>query len=210
MSATTSSEPTPAAVEEWAGELEALQARMAPRCEGAELERAELEGAEPRRRALASRKGLLSHTERKHGWQLAEEGGERPPDGMQRLVKASRWEADAGRDDLVADGRAHLAAPTWPTPAPSWSAMRRGASRRGPNRPASSANRAGPPASARIARSACSWPLAVGCPLRAQCWWTGRGLCPRSGPALGSDDRPRACPGRGRFPPHPGPARAAS
>src|SRR5258708_29354183 len=129
MSATTSSEPTPAAVEEWAGEREALQARMAPRCEGAELEGAELEGAElegaelegagPRRRALASRKGLLSHTQRKHSWPLAEEGGEHPPDGMQRLVKASRWEADAGRDDLVADGRAHLAAPTWPIPAPS-------------------------------------------------------------------------------------------
>src|SRR5258707_10169689 len=116
MSATTSSEPTPAAVEEGAGEREALQARMAPRCEGAELERAELEGAEPRRRALASRKGLLSHTERKHGWQLAEEAGEHPPDGMQRLVNASRWEADAGRDDLVADGRAHLAAPTWRRP----------------------------------------------------------------------------------------------
>ncbi len=191
MSATTSSEPTPAAVEEWAGEREALQARMAPRCEGAELE-----GAGPRRRALASRKGLLSHTERKHGWQLAEEGGEHPPDGMQRLVKASRWEADAGRDDLVADGRAHLAAPTWPTPAPSWSAMRRGASRRGPNRPASSANRAGPPASARIASSACSWPLPVGCALRPQGWWTGRCLGPRSGPAIGSDDRRRACPRR--------------
>src|SRR5258708_15653831 len=107
MSATTSSEPTPAAVEAWAGEREALQARMAPRCERAELER-----AEPRRRALASRKGLLSHTERQHGWQLAEEAGEHPPDGMQRLVNASRWEADAGRDDLVAYGPAHLAAPT--------------------------------------------------------------------------------------------------
>src|SRR5260221_4334967 len=196
MSATTSSEPTPAAVEEWAGEREALQARMAPGCERAELEGAELEGAEPRRRALASRKGLLSHTERKHGWQLAEEGGEHPPDGMQRLVKASRWEADAGRDDLVADGRAHLAAPTWPTPAPSWSAMRRGAARRGPNRPASSATRAGAPASARIASPACSWPPAVGGALRPQGGGTGRRLGPRSGPAIRSDDRRRACPRR--------------
>src|SRR5258708_30046284 len=101
MSATTSSEPTPAAVEAWAGEREALQARMAPRCE-----RAELEGAEPPRRALASRKGLLSHTERKHGWQLAEAAGERPPHGMQRLVNASPWEAAAGRGDLVTDGAA--------------------------------------------------------------------------------------------------------
>lgn len=43
MSATTSYEPTPAAVEAWAGELEALHARIAPR----------FERAKPRRRALA-------------------------------------------------------------------------------------------------------------------------------------------------------------
>jgi transcriptional regulator with XRE-family HTH domain len=48
------------------------------------------ERAEPRRRALAYLKGLLSHTERKNGWQLAEEAGERTPDGMQRLLNASR------------------------------------------------------------------------------------------------------------------------
>ena len=102
MSATTSYEPTPAAVEEWAGELEALHARIAPR----------FERAEPRRRALAYLKGLLSHTERKNGWQLAEEAGEHPPDGMQRLVNASRWDADAVRDDLVAYVRAHLADPS--------------------------------------------------------------------------------------------------
>ena len=53
-------------------------------------------------RALAYLKGLLSHAERKHGWQLAEEAGERTPDGMQRLVNAARWDADAVRDDLVA------------------------------------------------------------------------------------------------------------
>jgi SRSO17 transposase len=102
MSATTSYEPTPAAVEEWAGELEALHARIAPR----------FERAEPRRRALAYLKGLLSHTERKNGWQLAEEAGEHTPDGMQRLVNASRWDADAVRDDLVAYVRAHLADPS--------------------------------------------------------------------------------------------------
>src|SRR5258708_26402793 len=98
MSATTSSEPTCATVQEWAGELEALQARMAPR----------FERAEPRRRALAYLKGLLSHTERKDGWQLAEEAGEATPAGMQRLVNASRWDVDAVRDDLVADVREHL------------------------------------------------------------------------------------------------------
>jgi hypothetical protein len=60
MPATTSYEPTCTAVQEWAGELEALHARIAPR----------FERAEPRRRALAYLKGLLSPTERKNGWQL--------------------------------------------------------------------------------------------------------------------------------------------
>ena len=54
---------------------------------------------------------MLSHAERKNGWQLAEEAGEHTPDGMQRLVNASRWDVDAVRDDLVAYVRAHLADP---------------------------------------------------------------------------------------------------
>lgn len=101
MPATTSYEPTPAAVDEWAGELETLHARIAPR----------FERAEPRRRALAYLKGLLSHAERKNGWQLAEEAGEHTPDGMQRLVNASCWDPDAVRDDLLAYVRAQLADP---------------------------------------------------------------------------------------------------
>jgi hypothetical protein len=52
---------------------------------------------------------LLSHTEGKNGWQLAEEAGERTPDGMQRLLGAARW--DAVRHDLVAYVREHLADP---------------------------------------------------------------------------------------------------
>jgi SRSO17 transposase len=64
-----------------------------------------------RRRSLAYLKGLLSHIERKNGWQLAEEAGERTPDGMQRLLNASRWDADAVRDDLVGYVREHLSDP---------------------------------------------------------------------------------------------------
>lgn len=101
MPTRTSYEPTPAAVEDWAEELEALHARIAPR----------FERAEPRRRALAYLQGLLSHTERKNSWQLAEEAGERTPDGMQRLLNASRWNADVVRDDLVAYVREHLSDP---------------------------------------------------------------------------------------------------
>jgi hypothetical protein len=42
--------------------------------------------AEPRRRALAYIKGLLSNVARKNGWRLAEHAGERTPDGMQRRL----------------------------------------------------------------------------------------------------------------------------
>jgi SRSO17 transposase len=101
MPATTSYQPSVADVTDWASELDALHARIAPR----------FERAEPRRRALAYLKGLLSHAERKNGWQLAEEAGEHTPDGMQRLVNASRWDPDAVRDDLLAYVRAYLADP---------------------------------------------------------------------------------------------------
>jgi SRSO17 transposase len=101
MATATSSQPSQDEGADWARELEAVHARIAPR----------FERAEPRRRALAYLKGLLSHTERKNGWQLAEEAGERTPDGMQRLLNASRWDADAVRDDLVAYMREQLVDP---------------------------------------------------------------------------------------------------
>jgi SRSO17 transposase len=77
-------------VAEWAAGLERLHARIAPR----------FARVEPRRRALRYLRGLLQPIERKNGWQLAEEAGERTPDGMQRLLDAADWEADAVRDDL--------------------------------------------------------------------------------------------------------------
>jgi SRSO17 transposase len=98
---TPSYEPDLEEIEGWAQELNALHARIAPR----------FERAEPRQRSLAYLKGLLSHTERKNGWQLAEEAAEGTPDGMQRLLNASRWDVDAVRDDLVAYVREHLADP---------------------------------------------------------------------------------------------------
>src|SRR5258707_6238944 len=101
MPSTSSYEPSVDDVGQWANELQALQARVAPR----------FERAEPRRRALAYLHGRLSHAERKNGWQLAEEAGAGTPDGMQRLLNASRWDVDAVRDDLVAYVREHLADP---------------------------------------------------------------------------------------------------
>jgi SRSO17 transposase len=86
------------AVESWAEELEAVHARVAPR----------FARAEPRRRALAYLRGLLSPVERKNGWQLAEQAGETTPDGMQHLLARADWDADQVRDDLRAYVVEHL------------------------------------------------------------------------------------------------------
>ena len=64
---------------------------------------------EPRRRALAYLRGLLSPVERKNGWQLAERAGDATPDGAQRLLYNYRWDADLVRDDLKTYVTEHLA-----------------------------------------------------------------------------------------------------
>lgn len=79
-----------AEVKNWAAQLEQLHARFA-NC---------FERAEPRQKALAYLKGLLSPLQRKNGWQLAEGASDKRPDGMQRLLNSARWDADAVRDDL--------------------------------------------------------------------------------------------------------------
>jgi len=63
----------------WGQELERLHARIAPR----------FARPEPRRRALAFLKGIVSSVKRKNGWQLAEHAGEARPDGMQRLLNSA-------------------------------------------------------------------------------------------------------------------------
>jgi SRSO17 transposase len=94
-------ELTLATVNGWAAGLDALHARIAPR----------FGRAEPRRRALAYLRGLVSPVERKNGWQLAEAAGEATPDGMQRFLATADWEADAVRDDLRAYVVEHLGDP---------------------------------------------------------------------------------------------------
>ncbi len=56
--------------------------------------------AEPRQRATAYIRGLISPIERKNGWQLAEHAGEEQPYGMQHLLGRAVWSADGVRDDL--------------------------------------------------------------------------------------------------------------
>src|SRR5262245_42306420 len=74
----------------WAAGREALHARIARRFRRVEV----------RTRARRYLAGLLGRVERKNGWQLAEQGGERHPRGVQRLLDGARWDADAVRDDL--------------------------------------------------------------------------------------------------------------
>jgi SRSO17 transposase len=79
-----------AEVAAWAEGLEEVHARIAAR----------FARSEPRERALAYVRGLLAPVERKNSWTLAERAGEASPDGMQRLLAAADWDAEAVRDDL--------------------------------------------------------------------------------------------------------------
>jgi SRSO17 transposase len=94
-------QPTIAGVRGWADELEAVGRRLARR----------FPRSEPRRRAIAYLRGLLSDAERKNGWQLAEQAGDETPYGVQHLLGRADWDADRVRDDLVAYAHGHLADP---------------------------------------------------------------------------------------------------
>src|SRR6476469_8118658 len=93
--------PTAGQVAAWADELEAIAGRI-----GRHFAR-----SEPRRRALGYLRGLLSTTERKNGWQLAEHLGDPTPDGVQHLLARAAWDADAVRDDLTRYVAEHLGRP---------------------------------------------------------------------------------------------------
>jgi SRSO17 transposase len=86
-----SGRPTAEQVRGWAAEVEAVGERIAHR----------FARSEPRRRAVAYVRALLSDTERKNGWQVAEHLGEATPDGVQHLLARADWDADAVRDDLT-------------------------------------------------------------------------------------------------------------
>jgi SRSO17 transposase len=85
----------------WQEALTALHERIAPRFARLEV----------RARAGKFLTGLLDPLERRNGWQLAEALGERSPDGVQRLLRTARWDAEAVRDDLRAYVIEHLGDP---------------------------------------------------------------------------------------------------
>jgi SRSO17 transposase len=61
-----------------------------------------------RKRARGYLLGLLSRSERKNGWTIAEFAGDATPDGMQRLLNRTAWDADGVRDDIRACVARHL------------------------------------------------------------------------------------------------------
>src|SRR5437763_15953905 len=86
-----SGRPTAAQVRRWADEVMAVGERI-----GRHFAR-----SEPRRRAVGYLRGLLSDTERKDGWELAEHLGEATPDVDPHLLARADWGAGAVRDDLI-------------------------------------------------------------------------------------------------------------
>src|SRR5687767_15487702 len=96
-----SGRPTAKQVASWADEVATVGERIGSR----------FARSEPRHRALGYIRGLLSTTERKNGWQLAEHLGDATPDGLQHLLARAAWDADAVRDDLTRYAAEHLGRP---------------------------------------------------------------------------------------------------
>ncbi|THF69134.1 IS701 family transposase [Deinococcus sp. Arct2-2] len=86
---------------QWWADLHVLHQRIAPR----------FTRSEQRQRALAYLQALLSPIERKNGWQIAEQIGERTPFGVQRLLSTAQWDAEVVRDDLREYVLKHLQTP---------------------------------------------------------------------------------------------------
>ena len=74
----------------WERELVALKERISPVFRRRELKET----------ASAFLNGLVSGTDRKTGWLLAEQAGMERPYRMQSLLGRSRWSADALRDEV--------------------------------------------------------------------------------------------------------------
>jgi SRSO17 transposase len=75
-----------------------IECRLAP----------EFERAEPRQRAMAYLRGLLSPVERKSSWQVAEVSGDATPYGVQHLLRRARRDPEAVREELRPSILQHL------------------------------------------------------------------------------------------------------
>jgi SRSO17 transposase len=69
------------------------------------------ERTEPRQRAMAYLRGLMSPAERKNSWQLAEVSGDATPYAFQHLLRRALWDPEAVRDELRRYVLQHLGDP---------------------------------------------------------------------------------------------------
>jgi len=88
-------------IETWQQEFKELLKRVGPR----------FARLGSRRQAEQYLQGLLSQTQRKNGWQLAETLGQSTPYALQQFLYRAEWEADEVRDDLRAYVVQHLGDP---------------------------------------------------------------------------------------------------
>src|SRR3954467_10553751 len=133
---------------DWGRGLDRLVERIAP-C---------FRRIEPGRRVRAYLEGLLCPIERKNGWQLAENAGDRTPEGVQDFLAGMRWDAGQARDDPgLRRGRlcGRMPLRNWAMPRRCWSWTRLGLSRKGRNRSGCSGSTRAPRGASRIARSGC-------------------------------------------------------
>jgi SRSO17 transposase len=93
-----SREPETITLETWQAAFSELYQRLTPY----------YRRSETRERIRRYVLGLLSQTERKNSWQLAETMYESGPQGMQRLLNSADWDVEAVRDELRAYVIAHL------------------------------------------------------------------------------------------------------
>src|SRR5215813_13796343 len=79
-------------VKGWESALQALHERIGER----------FKRAEPRQRVYRYLKAILSDVERKNGWRIAEQAGEKRPYGMQRLLRTAVWDEEGVCNELRA------------------------------------------------------------------------------------------------------------
>src|SRR5919106_611335 len=94
-------EQAAALVQGGAAYLRDIERRLAP----------SFERAEPRQRAMAYLRGLLSPAERQNRWQLADVSGDAPPYAVQHLRRRARWDPEAVREELRGSVVQHLGDP---------------------------------------------------------------------------------------------------
>jgi SRSO17 transposase len=94
-------DPEASVVPGGAASLAEIERRLAPYCAR----------AEPRQRAMADLRGLLSPAERQTSGQWADVRGDATPDALHQLLRRARWDPEAGREERRGDGIQHLGDP---------------------------------------------------------------------------------------------------